>query len=84
MIIIIFFSTMFLLMLVAVVLIIISTNKRKGRWGINTNSVVCPKCGETFPKIRKPANLRQALWGGGTCKQCGCEVDKWGNELALK
>jgi hypothetical protein len=80
-IIIIIFLIMFLLASISLVLIIISTNKREGRWGINTSTVVCPKCGTTFPKVRKPANLRQALWGGGTCKNCSCEVDKWGKEI---
>jgi len=81
MIIIIYLFVMILLLSVGLVLVIISTNKREGRWGINTSTVVCPKCGTTFPKRRKPANLRQALWGGGTCQNCSCEVDKWGKEL---
>ncbi len=38
----------------------------------------CPKCGEKFPKFRKPANKRQAMWGGATCLKCGCEVDRIG------
>jgi hypothetical protein len=66
---------------VCVVLIVMSTLKRKGRWGINTKTMVCPKCGAVFPTISKPENLRQILWGGRTCKGCGCEVDKWGNEV---
>ena len=42
----------------------------------------CPDCGEPFPRFRKPANVRQALWGGGTCARCGCEVDRRGRKLA--
>jgi hypothetical protein len=41
----------------------------------------CPDCGETFPRFRKPANRRQALWGGGTCSKCGCEVDRRGRKI---
>ncbi len=41
----------------------------------------CPNCGELFPRIRKPANRRQALWGGSTCAKCGCEVDRRGRKI---
>jgi hypothetical protein len=41
----------------------------------------CPDCGEPFPRFRKPANRRQALWGGGTCAKCGCEVDRRGRKI---
>ncbi len=54
----------------------------KNRWGINDNPVVCPHCNRRFPQIREPQNLRQALWGGGTCVNCGTEVDKWGRALS--
>jgi hypothetical protein len=53
----------------------------KNRWGINLDPVSCPRCSTPFPQIRQPENIRQALWGGGTCAQCGAEVDKWGREL---
>ncbi len=36
----------------------------------------CPKCGTPVPKTRKPANRRQLLWGGWTCAECGCEIDR--------
>ena len=56
--------------------------KKDGKWGINPAvSIACPRCGVILPKIRKPKYLRQALWGGGTCENCGCEVDKWGKEI---
>jgi hypothetical protein len=38
----------------------------------------CPLCGEPLPRFRRPANRRQALWGGWTCPRCGCEVDRAG------
>jgi len=41
----------------------------------------CPDCGEPFPRFRKPANRRQALWGGWTCARCGCEVDRRGRKI---
>lgn len=44
----------------------------------------CPDCGEPFPRFRKPANRRQALWGGGTCARCGCEVDRRGRKIESK
>ena len=54
----------------------------KNRWGINLDSVSCPRCHTPFPQIRKPQNSHQTLWGGGTCAKCGAEVDKWGRELS--
>ncbi len=44
----------------------------------------CPECGEPFPRVRKPANRRQALWGGWTCAHCGCEVDRRGRKITLQ
>jgi hypothetical protein len=55
----------------------------KNRWGINLDSVSCPRCHTPFPHIRQPQNIRQTLWGGGTCAKCGAEVDKWGRELSV-
>jgi hypothetical protein len=50
----------------------------KNRWGMNLEPVKCPVCGSPMPQTRQPKSLRQALWGGGTCGKCGCEMDKWG------
>jgi predicted RNA-binding Zn-ribbon protein involved in translation (DUF1610 family) len=41
----------------------------------------CPECGEQLPKVRKPTTRRQALWGGWTCPNCGCEVDRKGKKV---
>jgi hypothetical protein len=41
----------------------------------------CPDCGEPFPMFRKPASRKQALWGGGACARCGCEVDRRGRKI---
>jgi hypothetical protein len=57
------------------------TLRGSGRWGINLKSVKCPRCGKPTPQIRTPTSLRQAAWGGFTCSQCSCEIDKWGKEI---
>lgn len=53
----------------------------KELFGINLRAVHCPDCGAKQPAVRKPQNARQAMWGGWTCKECGCEMDKWGNRV---
>ena len=55
---------------------------RSGRTGINLDKVKCPECYELMPGVRKPRNIRQILWGGWTCKKCGIELDKYGNEVS--
>ena len=62
-------------------LVLIDTVRQKGRFGINVRVPNCPKCGQPAPVIRKPKSIRQFLWGGCTCTKCGCEIDKWGNEI---
>ena len=62
-------------------LVVRDSFRRAGRWGINVRRVVCPQCEQPMPRIRAPKTLSQSLWGGSTCT-CGCEVDKWGRELA--
>lgn len=58
------------------------TIRQRGKWGINFKRAVCTQCGTPMPMVRKPANWRQALWGGGTCPECGFELDKWGRPIA--
>lgn len=41
--------------------------------------VKCAGCGAQQPKFRKPANGKQAMWGGTTCAGCGAELDAKGN-----
>jgi hypothetical protein len=54
----------------------------KNRWGINLEPLRCSKCGNTtFPIVRRPTSLHQALWGGTICPVCGTEIDKWGREV---
>lgn len=50
-------------------------------FGINFKTMRCPDCDFKQPFIRKPKNKRQAMWGGNTCKACGCEMDKYGNKV---
>jgi hypothetical protein len=53
-----------------------------GKWGINLNPVKCPQCGtEQTRGFRWPTSWRQAMWGGWTCKNCRCEMDKYGNRI---
>jgi len=55
----------------------------KTRWGINTaTEMECPGCHRMHGQIRIPRNLRQMLWGGFTCGQCGFEVDKWNRPIS--
>ena len=65
-------------------LVLIDTVRQRGRFGINVHVPKCPKCGQQVPAIRKPKSIRQFLWGGWTCTKCGCEIDKWGNEILPK
>ena len=37
--------------------------------------VMCEKCGAEQPKMRKPENMDQAMWGGYTCSGCGAQLD---------
>ncbi|MBY0512580.1 MAG: hypothetical protein K2P78_01555 [Gemmataceae bacterium] len=65
-------------------LVVRDTVRRRGWWGVNVKGLAgaeCPRCGEPLPAVRKPKNRRQVLWGGWTCDECGCEIDKWGREV---
>lgn len=42
----------------------------------------CPSCHTPVPRYRTPTSLRQALWGGWTCENCGTAMDRHGMELA--
>lgn len=60
--------------------VIKATRRQKGRWGINLDQNTCPRCNEELPRIRLPRSLEQFMWGGATCRSCGCEIDKWGKD----
>ena len=57
--------------------------RAQGRWGITLSRRSCPRCGTPLPMIRKPATRGEALWGGWTCPQCRCQVDKYGRERGV-
>lgn len=71
------------LVAIALVAVIFGTI-RKNKLGINLNAISCPQCGRSLPSKRLPTSLRQMLWGGWTCGNCGVELDKWGHQLGNK
>jgi len=56
-------------------------SRDKSKFGINLKRVYCPTCQTKQPIIRKPANERQALYGGHTCRNCNTEMDKYGRDI---
>ena len=50
-------------------------------WTIDLAGPACPDCGRRPPVLRVPDSLRQALWGGWTCEECGCVMDRVGKPL---
>jgi hypothetical protein len=56
--------------------------RSKGRFGIGSLRANCPRCGTKLPMIRKPSSKEETLWGGWTCPNCGCKVDRYGRERA--
>ena len=67
----------------AVCILIILTIKKNKKWGINLDfNNHCPKCGISLPTIRKPTSVKQFMWGGWSCNNCGCQIDKWGAEIS--
>jgi hypothetical protein len=75
-----------LLVLVGAVLLAVfmwRQSKAGGRWGLGSvRGTNCPRCGTPLPMIRKPASMEEMMWGGWTCPNCGCKVDKYGHERA--
>jgi predicted RNA-binding Zn-ribbon protein involved in translation (DUF1610 family) len=64
------------------ILLVVHGTVFKTRWGINTiGQFECPNCHKIHGQMRVPRNLRQTLWGGFTCDQCGLEVDKWNRPI---
>ncbi len=43
--------------------------------------VLCERCGTEMPMFRKPKNMKQGLWGGYTCPNCGADLDARGREV---
>lgn len=63
------------------ILLVVHGTIVQNSWGINLRAVTCPCCNRVVPRVRNPRSWREALWGGGTCMNCGCEVDKWGRQI---
>ena len=42
--------------------------------------VSCPNCKTILPRNRSANSANQMLFGGWTCKKCGCEVDGFGKK----
>lgn len=68
-------------LLAGLVLVIHGTAVRN-KWGFNLDGLFCPRCQAAVPTIRVPKTTAQWLWGGSTCQNCGCAVDKWGREVS--
>lgn len=68
-------------LLVAGVLSVRDTIRQRGDWGIPFGIPNCRHCRARMPAFRVPANFRQGMWGGWTCRECGLEVDKWGEPI---
>ena len=65
------------------VLLVVHGTIFRTRWGINTSSPIeCPGCRKLHGQLRAPRSMRQAMWGGYTCDQCGFEVDKWNRPIS--
>jgi hypothetical protein len=65
------------------ILLVIHGTIFKTRWGVNTaTEAECPGCHKMHGQIRIPRNLRQTLWGGFTCDECGLETDKWNRPIS--
>ncbi|MGE5185980.1 MAG: hypothetical protein ACM31C_28180 [Acidobacteriota bacterium] len=71
------------LLVLGLALVVRDTARRSGRWGINLRPLACPKCGsKRGGVVRAPHSVEQAAWGGRTCGDCGCRMDKWGRQVA--
>lgn len=71
----------FIIVIVALALWGYRLTRRRDKWGLNVGTTSCPNCGMELPRVRRPASLKQAMWGGSTCPSCGTEVNKWGKQV---
>lgn len=73
-------AAVFVAAIVAIGALIWRQTKAKGRFGLGSFRVNCPRCGSPLPVVRKPGSAKEMMWGGWTCPKCGCKVDKYGRE----
>lgn len=66
---------------IAIAAILVHGTVTKSKMGINLDPSKCSRCQTSMPSVRVPKSFRQAMWGGWTCPNCGCEIDKWGREI---
>ena len=74
-------TAIFVLLAIGAWRVIRDTIRARGKWGVNFRNMKCPDC-EALIRVavpRIPATGNQMLWGGWNCRQCGCQIDKWGN-----
>lgn len=76
--------TFFIMIGVFIFLIINQFRKKKNKNETNLFKVKCPKCNTEQSFIRVPKDIKEAVWGGYTCSNCGCKMDKFGNEISKK
>ncbi|MEZ5009603.1 MAG: hypothetical protein R2753_15765 [Chitinophagales bacterium] len=50
------------------------------KFKVNLKVVHCPECNAEQPRVRKPQGMHEILWGGSTCKNCGCKMDRFGKK----
>ncbi|NJM53885.1 MAG: hypothetical protein HC846_11150 [Blastocatellia bacterium] len=60
--------------------VITQSLKREGDLGINFNTIICPQC-QKKTTLKRPPSMANIAWGSGFCSFCGCEMDKWGNQI---
>lgn len=53
-------------------------------FALSRKPVKCANCGREQPKMRGPANVQQAMWGGYTCHGCGADLDANGKVRKAK
>ena len=73
-------STIVVVLIVAAVLpFVLIWLARKMGYPIG-QAVHCSRCNAEQPMVRRPANMRQALYGGYHCSKCGADLDARGRE----
>ncbi len=53
-------------------------------WALMQSPKTCPDCDTPLPKFRRPENNQQRMWGGWTCPNCSCDIDRKGKRRQPK
>ncbi|MCO4747573.1 MAG: hypothetical protein KC912_22420 [Proteobacteria bacterium] len=51
-------------------------------WAMAQPEKNCPDCGQLLPNRGPKRTGRQIFFGGWTCQNCGCELDRHGKKLS--